>query len=198
MHATSASTRSSSRPSRFRRLAAAAAITAAAATAATAAGAALGASPASAAPRPHPAPTTAPCPTGTWSPTAAGRPATLAPGAATGMYLWHDADGWHLRVTHPGTSRMVVTGTIDSTGPLEGVTRALESNDRVRFTHVKGKVTFRFENRGRIDGIDFRVGCSNRFTVNGTVNGVGIATTQVFLGSGSSNPTSVPFAMERS
>lgn len=159
--------------------------------------AALAAAPASAARRPPVPSTSAPCPTGQWSPTAQGRPASLAPGSATGAYLWHDGSGWSLRVTHPGSSRMVFSGTIDSSAALAGIGRALESSDSVQFTHRNGKVTFRFVNYGRIDGIDFTVGCSNAFTLNLKVNGVQAATTQVFVGAGGTNPLSVPFAMER-
>ena len=148
--------------------------------------AALAASPASAA-----------CATGAWSPTAAGRPASLSPGSAQGVYLWHDSDGWHLRATHPGTSRVVFTGVIDSSGGISSVKRALESND-VAYEASGSRIKFTFKNRGHIDGIDFVVGCSNRFTVSANVNGSPIANTSAFLGSGSVNPTSVPFALERS
>ena len=142
----------------------------------------------------------APCPAGTWSSTAQGRPATLAPGSATGMYLWHDSDGWHLRVTHPGNANVVFRGTIDSvgTGPFDIAQVATESADLVAVKPFAGKISYRMENHGRIDGIDFKVGCVKRFRVHGTINGSPIANNQVFLGSGSVNPTSVPFTMERS
>ena len=153
---------------------------------AVAAPAAITASPASAA-----------CATGAWSPTAAGKPASLSPGSAEGVYLWHDSDGWHLRATHPGTSRVAFTGVIYSSGGISGVKRALESND-VAFEASGSRIKFSFKNRGRIDGIDFVVGCSNRFTVSASVNGAPIANNRVFLGSGSVNPTSVPFVLERS
>ncbi len=86
---------------------------------------------------------------------------------------------------------------IDSSGGIGGVKRALESND-VAFEASGSRIKFSFKNRGRIDGIDFVVGCSNRFTVSASVNGAPIANNRVFLGSGSVNPTSVPFVLERS
>ncbi len=92
---------------------------------------------------------------------------------------------------------MVFTGVIDSSGGISSVKRALESND-VAYEASGSRIKFTFMNRGRIDGIDFVVGCSNRFTVSANVNGSPIANTSVFLGSGSVNPTSVPFALERS
>lgn len=138
------------------------------------------------------------CPTGAWSPTAQGRPAGLAPGSAAGVYLWHDSAGWHLRVTHPGDHRVKFTGSIDSSAALAGIERATESHDSVQFTHVNGKVKFTFQNYGRIDGIDFVVGCSNSFKVSAAINGHPIANNKVYIGSGSERPTSVPFRMERS
>ena len=111
--------------------------------------------------------------------------------------MWHDRDGWHLRATHPGTSRVVLSGVIDSSGGISGVKRALESSD-VAYEASGSRSKFSFKNRGRIDGIDFVVGCSERFTVSASVNGSPIANSGVFLGRGSVNPTSVPFVLERS
>jgi hypothetical protein len=142
-------------------------------------------------------PASAACATGAWSPTASGKPVSLSAGSAQGIYLWHDGSGWHLRATHPGTARTVFTGVIDSSGGISGVKRSLESND-VAYEATGSRIKFSFKNRSHIDGIDFVVGCSNRFTVSASVNGAPIANTGVFLGSGSVNPTSVPFALERS
>lgn len=142
----------------------------------------------------------APCPIGTWSSTAQGRPASLAPGSSTGMYMWHDSDGWHVRVTHPGHARVRFTGLIDSvgTGPFDVATVATESNDVVVVNPLAGRIRFRMENRGRIDGFDFKVGCVKRFSVSAQIDGAPIANSQVYLGVSSANPTSVPFVMERS
>ena len=155
-------------------------------------------SPANAAPRR--ARTAVTCATGTWSSTAQGRPAGLAPGAAQGLYMWHDGDGWHVRVTHPGTTKVVFTGTIDSggTGPFDVAAKATESADLVSIQPLQGKIKFRMQNKGKIDGFDFKVGCVKRFTVEGRVDAAPIANNQVFLGAGASAPLSVPFTMERS
>ncbi len=143
-------------------------------------------------------PSTSACATGSWSSTVQGRPVTLAPGSSEGVYLWHDGTGWSLRVTHPGSAKVVFTGTIDSSNGLSGVERATEASDHTYFNAAKGKVTFRFENYGRIDGIDFLVGCSNKITVHAQINGRPIPSSQVFLGHAPTNPTSVPFVAERS
>jgi hypothetical protein len=137
------------------------------------------------------------CKTGRWSSTLAGRPAGFAKGAAQGAYLWHDKDGWHLRATHPGTELVTFSGVIDSSDGLHQVARALESQDEVRIQKARGRVSFEFTNRGGLDGIDFRVGCSNSFNVALRVNGQPIPNVQVFLGAQKVNPTSVPFRVER-
>ncbi len=138
------------------------------------------------------------CQTGRYSPIVRDRPAGLAPGAPQGAYLWHDANGWHLRVTHPGNELVTFSGAIDSSGHISEVERALEGNDEVKLQKQQGRIEFELSNHGRIDGIDFRVGCSNAFTVALKVNGQPITNTQLFIGAGKINPTSVPFRVERS
>jgi hypothetical protein len=137
------------------------------------------------------------CETGSWSSVTQGRPTGLAPGAAQGAYLWHDRDGWHLRVTHPGNDLVTFTGSVDSTRNISQVGRALESKDEVIVRKQRARVVFDFRNRGGIDGIDFRVGCSNSFTVSMQINGQPIANSEVFLGAQKSSPTAVPFRVER-
>ena len=141
----------------------------------------------------------APCPAGTWSSTAQGRPATLAPGSATGMYLWHDSDGWHLRVTHPGNANVVFRGTIDSvgTGPFDIARVATESADLVAVNPFAGKIHFRMENHGRIDGIDFKVGCAKNVTLTLKASGALLPTTQIHLGAAEANPTVNPVVIAR-
>jgi hypothetical protein len=107
-----------------------------------------------------------------------GRPLGFTPGAAKGVYIWHEKAGWRIRVTHPRTvtagkpTLIEVRGRITSTRPLTNVrTIRLEDKQRGEWVSVqrpKRKVMeFRFVNGGFIDGIDFRAGCSGRlgFTV---------------------------------
>ena len=48
---------------------------------------------------------TAACDEGRWPAATQGVPVTWKSGGRAGEYLWHDANGWHLRVTHPGSRR---------------------------------------------------------------------------------------------
>src|SRR2546423_14595351 len=59
------------------------------------------------------------CDDGHWPASGQGRPSTLQDGASQGVYAWHDNDGWHLRVTHPGHDKVVFTGRIESSARIE-------------------------------------------------------------------------------
>ncbi len=112
-------------------------------------------------------------------PTVEGQPAAFVPGAAKGVYVWHEKAGWRLRVTHPQArdaagkpSLIEVRGRITSSRPLSNVrTVRLEDKQRGEWVSVqrpKRKVMdFRFVNGGFIDGINFTAGCAGRlgFTV---------------------------------
>ena len=101
---------------------------------------------------------------------------TLVPGAKDGfaplaLYVWHEARGWRVRLTHnqpkvvDGKPQVVeVRGRITSSRPISNVrTVRLEDKQRGEWVSVqrpKRKVMdFRFVNGGYIDGIDFNAGC---------------------------------------
>lgn len=111
--------------------------------------------------------------------TVEGQPAAFVPGAAKGLYLWHERAGWRVRLTHPQTRNaqnrpnlIEVRGRITSTRPLTNVrTIQLEDKQRGEWVAVQRPsrkvLDFRFVNGGFIDGINFAAGCSGRlgFTV---------------------------------
>lgn len=164
---------------------------------ATMLGTGLGAAPAGAAPSTaEPAADTTGCRHGTWPENVEGQPAGFGAGAPTGVYLWHTDAGWRLRVTHPGTAKVVFRGTITSGSRIQGVERRTESRDAV-VSPGRNRVGFRFTNTGRVDGLDFRVACGRGFTVSVTVNGRKIPAGQVFIGADGHHPAQVPFRVER-
>jgi hypothetical protein len=106
---------------------------------------------------------------------------TLVPGArdgvaALGLYVWHEAKGWRVRLTHnlpKGSSDrpqvVEVRGRITSSRPISKVrTVRLEDRQRGEWVSVKRPrrtvMDFRFVNGGYIDGIDFNAGCAGRLT----------------------------------
>jgi hypothetical protein len=114
-------------------------------------------------------------------PTVEGKPA-LNPGAVDrvaplGLYVWHEAKGWRVRLTHNlpkvdvnGVLKpqlVEVRGRITASRPISNVrTVRLEDKQRGEWVSVqrpKRKVMdFRFVNGGYIDGIDFNAGCAGR------------------------------------
>ena len=136
------------------------------------------------------------CEAGAWPANAEGQPASFEAGAAEGVYLWHTDSGWRLRVTHPGTAKAVFRGTVRSASTIHAVARRTESRDAV-VTRGRHRAAFRFANYGRIDGMDFRLGCGPGFAVNVTVNGRTLPADHVFIGADGHHPAQVPFRIER-
>jgi hypothetical protein len=121
------------------------------------------------------APTVA-CTNGQWPSAVQGRPTLFTAGASAGDYLWHDATGWHVRVTHPGHGRVVFTGTIVASAPLDATPVKLEKQDVVTLGADRKTITYRLVNYGAIDGFDFTTRCARQVAFGGRMNGVRLAT----------------------
>jgi hypothetical protein len=125
-----------------------------------------------------------------WPPVVTGihRPAAHA---AEGYYLGVKGSTWSLIVTHPGTGKVVFTGTVTlNAGAFRNLTPVqLESTDSAQ---ASGKtLTFRFVNFGDIDGVRFATSPANTkitFTLN--VGGHPAAASQIFLGGTAAHPAS--------
>lgn len=151
------------------------------------------------APTPTPAgsPAATGCVTGSLPAVVQGEPSGLRAGAAAGDYVWHDAQGWHVAVTHATSKRMVFTGTIRATRPLTYARVRDEHNDKVSLSADKLTLTFRFVNYGHIDGVDIGADCARVVRFAFRVDGTAVPRTHVFLGAHGRHPTSDPFAVER-
>ena len=101
--------------------------------------------------------TTTVCSETHWPVSVQGKPTMLKTGGAAGDYLWHDSNGWHLRVTHPGHAKVTFTGR-------------------------KKTLTYKFYNYGYIDGIDFKTACAQRLGISAAVNGHKLSTSRIWLG----------------
>ena len=144
------------------------------------------------------APATAMCTDGNWPATVEGQPTAFHAGAAAGDYIWHSSDGWQLRVTHPGSAKVVFTGQIVSSAPLTARPVALEASDWFAVSPDRRVITFRFTNYGHIDGINFRTDCALHLTFHLAMAGTALPITQIWLGRANTNPTSNPFTESRS
>ena len=126
-----------------------------------------------------------------------GTPALRA-GQAGLVYLGHDAHGWRLAATHPGSSRQVVTGTITASGAISHLsTLHLERGDAVAVSRDGHTLSFRMSNVGHLDGVRFTSECSTTMRVVARVDGHALTPAQVHLGAHDGRPTSVPFTIKR-
>lgn len=127
-----------------------------------------------------------------------GRPAGLHVRGAAGDYLWHDAAGWHLRVTHRTAGRMVFAGVIVASGPMTFQPVRDEARDKVVSTADATKLAFRFVNHGGIDGVDFADSCATTLKLALVVDGHHLRRDRIYLGAQSTHPAHNPFVISRS
>ena len=143
-------------------------------------------------------PTTAACPDTHWPASVQGRPTNFHAGATGGDYFWHDRNGWHLRVTHHGKHKVVFTGTIVSTTPIRVSGVLLEKHDAFTLSADKLTLTYRFNNYGHIDGLNFKTACSQSLTLSGSKAGVALPVGRIWLGKHHVHPLSNPFVVIKS
>jgi hypothetical protein len=139
-----------------------------------------------------------PCDKAPWVGVVQGFPTGFGAQSPGGDYLWHDAKGFHLRVTHKGTAKVVYAGTITSPVKLHIEPVKLEKGDVVALSADKKTITFKFNDYGFIDGVDFHTDCAGWLRVsNLTANGKPIAVTRVYLGAYRKHPSKIPFVLHR-
>jgi hypothetical protein len=113
--------------------------------------------------------------------------------------MWHDGSGWHIRVTHRTVAKRVFSGTIVTAGRFVGVTSVrLEGHDSRTVSPDHHTITFRFENHGAIDGLNFRTHCAPAIAFTFVSDGSMLAANKVTIGHDSTNPATNPFSISRS
>ena len=142
-------------------------------------------------------PTIVACTDGHWPATVQGVPTLWHAGAPAGDYLWHDATGWHLRVTHRGTGRAVFSGRIVSSAPMTAAPVRLEAGDLFALSADRLTLTYRFVNHGRVDGLNFRTDCARRITVGGAMDGSRLPVGRIWIGRANRHPLENPFVITR-
>ena len=135
--------------------------------------------------------------TGHWPVSVQGKPAAYQAGARAGDYLWHDARGWHLRVTKVTSAQAVFTGRIHADAPIRATGIALEAGDRISLSADKLTLTYQFVNHGHIDGIDFRTACADHLRFAGSMDGVLLPTGRIWIGAKGNHPLQNPFGISR-
>jgi hypothetical protein len=82
--------------------------------------------------------------------------ADTAPPARDPVRVWHDASGWHVRVTHRSLHERTFSGAVRTSGEFVDVDRVkLERSDTLKVSADKHTIAFRFHNYGAIDGFNF-------------------------------------------
>jgi hypothetical protein len=137
------------------------------------------------------------CETESWPPAATGQPAGDVAGGTRGYYLWHDALGWHLEVTHPTTDHVVFSGWFTSNGTIAFQRVDDERNDITREGPNDHLMSFVFNNYGGLDGVHFETHCADWIQFHLFVDGVPAGVDQVYVGQGSAHPLEMPFTIDR-
>ena len=138
------------------------------------------------------------CTDGHWPASVQGVPTAWHVGGAAGDYVWHDATGWHLRVTHRGTGKVVFSGKIVASAPItSAVAVHLEGSDSIALSADKLTLTYRFSNYGKIDGLNFRTDCARRVSFAGSMGASRLPIGRIWVGRGNHHPLQNPFAVVR-
>lgn len=135
------------------------------------------------------------CPTGTWPSSVEGRPSAAKVGM-TGVALWHDSKGWHLRASEAGLDKAVFAGTVSTDGLLVSVHRHLEGGD-ITLSPGPHSVGYRFTNYGGVDGIDFVGLCASTIRVTAYMNGHLVPASHIVIGAGNTHPGGQPIVVHK-
>ncbi|HET9727916.1 MAG TPA: hypothetical protein VFR41_00770, partial [Acidimicrobiia bacterium] len=111
--------------------------------------------------------------------------------------IWHDADGWHVRVRHPSLHDRVFAGAVRTAGTLIDVQRVhLEANDRLKLSTDGHTILFRFNNYGHTDGFDFNTQCAPSLKFGFLSNGVVVPPRYISIGATNHHPAHDPFVIK--
>ena len=120
------------------------------------------------------------------------------PGRSAGVTVWHDSNGWHVRVTHNAIHDRVFSGEIVTKGALVDVTAVrLEKNDHLVVGTGQHSIRFRFNNYGGVDGFDFATKCAPALGFGFLSDGHVVPTGRISIGAAARHPEHDPFVIAR-
>ena len=130
---------------------------------------------------------------GAWPTWADGRPVR-----DPGVRVWHDAAGWHLRVTHNSLHDRRFSGEIATNGELVGVHAVrLERGDVLKVGPGKHVIAFSFNNYGGTDGFDFVTHCAPALEFGFKSDGKVVPVKYISIGHAERHPAHNPFVISR-
>jgi hypothetical protein len=113
-----------------------------------------------------------------------------------GVTLWHDAKGWHVRVTHNAIHDRVFSGVIHTSGTLTNVHAVrVEKNDYVKVGSGGHSLAFRFNNYGGVDGFDFTTHSAPYLAFAFATDGHVLAPAHISIGAAGRHPAHDPFVL---
>jgi hypothetical protein len=138
---------------------------------------------------------TARCDEGHWPATVQAEPRSFVAGGRAGFYVWHDSSGWHVRTTTPQRSPHPFTGTIVSSSDIK-VVRQVRDEGRDSVTVNGNKLSFAFVTYKGVDGVDFKVGCTETVSFVLKAYNRTVPPTRIWLGAAGTAPAD-PFTVHR-
>jgi hypothetical protein len=133
-----------------------------------------------------------------WPAYTQGMPSGIDPNTAAGVYMWHDANGWHIRVTHHTDSLRTFSGQLITNGTFANVAAVkLEAGDSLATSANHHTISFLFTNYGHIDGLNFVTHCATSIQFAFQTDGHVVPPAKIIIGHGNVHPASDPFTITR-
>ena len=133
-----------------------------------------------------------------WPAWVQGRPVGINPLTVGGVYMWHDVNGWHIRVTHRTDSLRTFSGQLITSGTFANVTAVkLKPGDALAVSPNHHTISFLFTNYGHIDGLNFMTHCAPSIRFAFQSDGVTVPPAKIIIGHGSVHPANDPFTITR-
>ena len=133
-----------------------------------------------------------------WPSWTQGRPAGIDPRTTSAIYMWHDGNGWHIRVTHHSTNLRTFSGQLATSGTFHNVHPVhLEQSDQFQVSSDLHNITFLFKNYGYIDGLDFHTHCAPSISFSFQSDGKTAPPQKIVIGHNGVHPPGDPFVISR-
>ena len=133
-----------------------------------------------------------------WPAVVQGRPSGINPFTTGATYMWHDGDGWHIRVTHHTNNMRSFSGQLSTSGTFANVKPVhLEKSDQFQVSSDGHSITFLFKNYGHIDGLNFHTRCAPSISLSFQSDGSESPPSKIVIGHTNAHPPTDPFVVSR-
>ncbi len=134
----------------------------------------------------------------TWPKWIDGVPDGIDPHTTAATYMWHNSDGFHIRVTHRTDNRRTFSGQLTTAGIFVNTSAVrLERGDQFQVSPDKHSITFLFKNYGGIDGVNFHTRCAPSLHIAFQSDGKTTNPNHIVIGRNNRHPKNNPFTIVR-